>query len=213
MPGIIHRKRHMKSIRTMTELSVSLNRLFYDLSQDGPMEYRDNHPKRATVDLIHRVATEKHLKKKIKRIVERFPHEWPIHEQAAYILRAYSGLQIFPDANHRTGLAIMRVHLHDYGYDFILADAELQSFIDKIRNPRSSLCARCNAGNLLDRNRPFMFIADTIEKNMKKHHWTKRALRLLMWRSPAKKVPRTLLITPYETPEAENERKSTLKPK
>lgn len=204
MVKVVHPRSTEKTFQNLLDLSVELNALFFEMAQSGPMQYRDHHPTRQTQDRIARVRTEKHLRKKIRRIAERFPHHWPVHEQAAYIIRAYSGLQIFPDANHRTGLAIMRSYLHHHGHDFALAGEELKEFINTIRNPRSEYCTRCNAGQLLDRDKSFLYIARRIDSNLRKLSWF---IRMSGWITGSR-LPRPVLFTSYEDPDDERHRKT-----
>ncbi len=44
---------------------------------------------------------------KLNRIIEEFPRTEPLPQQCAHWMRAFSGLHMFPDANHRTGMAAL----------------------------------------------------------------------------------------------------------
>ncbi|WP_266082518.1 hypothetical protein [Haladaptatus caseinilyticus] len=44
----------------------------------------------------------------IKKLLQRFPYDEPLHDQCALWMQAFVGKHFFPDANHRTGVVILR---------------------------------------------------------------------------------------------------------
>jgi len=51
----------------------------------------------------------------LRRILREFPTDAPLHEQCAGWMHAVAGRHFFPDANHRTALALLRKLLKDNG--------------------------------------------------------------------------------------------------
>lgn len=45
---------------------------------------------------------------KIRKILRRFPLDEPLQEQCALWMQAFVGKHFFPDANHRTGVVLLR---------------------------------------------------------------------------------------------------------
>lgn len=197
MAKIIHRSAE-RSYETLLDLSVELNLLFYQSAAKGGMVYRADLSRRDTRYAIEQVRRDKTKRKKIRRIAERFPHDWPLHGQAAYLLRAFSGLQIFPDANHRTGLAILREHLHAHGRHFDLQGEPLAKFITELRSLKGPYSSRCNAGQLHDRNRSLLYIERMIQDHTRPFTLRERTGRWLVWipGSPGSHWSPPL-ITPY----------------
>lgn len=66
---------------------------------------------------------------KFVRIHRDFPVR-PLPGQCAYVLRAFSGLQVFPDANHRSALYFLRVLLWQRG---IVVDATPMAAAELLR--------------------------------------------------------------------------------
>lgn len=144
------------STNRLVELSGLTNLMFYLLAQRGQQRYStysDRDP-RYEIEI-----TLRNKRDKFEKIVRRFPFEWSVPGQAAYILRAYSGLQIFPDANHRSGIAVSRMHLKLAGFDLRASPREMRTLIEDIRYSRSPFWARCNASVLAERNPPLLHIA------------------------------------------------------
>lgn len=52
---------------------------------------------------------------KLDRIIEEFPRTEPLPQQCAHWMRAFAGLHMFPDANHRTGMAALYGLLNSNG--------------------------------------------------------------------------------------------------
>jgi prophage maintenance system killer protein len=44
----------------------------------------------------------------LRRVLDDFPREAPLHEQCAGWMHAIAGKHFFPDANHRTAMALLR---------------------------------------------------------------------------------------------------------
>lgn len=147
-----------ESIETLIDVSEATNLYFYELYKKGIMEYRDFWPSGDVAFNIKKVR--KKQEKKFRRIVEQFPYEWRAQNQAAYVLRAFSGLQLFPDANHRTGLAISRVHLYAHNLELRGTSADWTALVDAIRSPKSPLNSRCTTDKLRDQNPCLAHIAD-----------------------------------------------------
>lgn len=51
----------------------------------------------------------------LRRVLYDFPQSAPLHEQCAGWMHAVAGKHFFPDANHRTALALLRTLLHENG--------------------------------------------------------------------------------------------------
>lgn len=49
----------------------------------------------------------------LRRVLYDFPLNAPLHEQCAGWMHAVAGKHYFPDANHRTALALLRTLLHE----------------------------------------------------------------------------------------------------
>lgn len=52
----------------------------------------------------------------IHRALRRFPRDVPLIDQCAFWMRAFTGYHFFPDANHRTSIAILRNRLLNRGF-------------------------------------------------------------------------------------------------
>lgn len=121
-----------KSAQDLADLSVALNLFIYERSLTDPrMIYRDPKPKGSPEINIRR--TLERCQARFQSVVRQFPYNWQVTRQAAYILRAYSGLQMFPDANHRTGLAISRLHLHAEGYQLKAPKLEYERLVRDLK--------------------------------------------------------------------------------
>lgn len=51
----------------------------------------------------------------LRRVLRDFPTDAPLHEQCAGWMHAVAGKHFFPDANHRTALALLRELLRENG--------------------------------------------------------------------------------------------------
>jgi len=172
-----------RTTRTLIDLSVWFNMMVYEISQaNQSMVYRDPLPGGTTKVNIERVADRE--EKRFRRIAERFPYGWPLHEQGAYILRAYSGLQIFPDANHRTGLAISRAHLrlNDHVLDARLAD--WKALVGDLKQQHGPYFSRCRADGIALRNRCFMHVASFYEQHCRRRNIVDRFRERVARRQP-----------------------------
>ncbi|MFB6125858.1 MAG: hypothetical protein ABEJ79_00960 [Halolamina sp.] len=47
--------------------------------------------------------------RRIRRIIRGFPRSEPLPQQCAHWMRAFAGLHLFPDANHRTGMNTLQI--------------------------------------------------------------------------------------------------------
>lgn len=54
---------------------------------------------------------------RLYRIFRAFPRDVPVAAQCAHWMRAFAGLHFFPDANHRTGMALLQGLLKLNGVD------------------------------------------------------------------------------------------------
>lgn len=81
------------------------------LMSDGRYDLRE-HERRADVrEAIWRVRNND-----IHRALRRFPRDVPLIDQCAFWMRAFTGYHFFPDANHRTAIALLRNRLLDRGF-------------------------------------------------------------------------------------------------
>lgn len=51
----------------------------------------------------------------LRKVMRRFPQDEPIHDQCGLWVRGVAGRQFFPDANHRTAIALLRKLLKENG--------------------------------------------------------------------------------------------------
>lgn len=51
----------------------------------------------------------------LREVVRRFPKDEPLADQCAHWVHAIAGRHFFPDANHRTAIALLRTLLRDNG--------------------------------------------------------------------------------------------------
>lgn len=51
----------------------------------------------------------------LRKVMRRFPRNEPIHDQCGLWVRGVAGRQFFPDANHRTAIALLRKLLLENG--------------------------------------------------------------------------------------------------
>lgn len=51
----------------------------------------------------------------LRKMMRRFPTDEPVHDQCALWVRGVAGRQFFPDANHRTAIALLRKLLKENG--------------------------------------------------------------------------------------------------
>lgn len=54
----------------------------------------------------------------LRRIFYRFPFDWPLSDQCAGWMHAVVGKHFFPDANHRTAVALLRRLLDENGIEY-----------------------------------------------------------------------------------------------
>lgn len=122
-----------EEVREFQRGCVAINHLFLTLSEQGIMEYRDHWPKRTPRENIEWVGRDKTCRRKFRRILEGLDASAPMQEQAAYLLRAFSGLQMFPDANHRTGLIVVAFYLDAKGWRFSASPTDMVGLVERIR--------------------------------------------------------------------------------
>lgn len=60
----------------------------------------------------------------LRRVLREFPVDEPVHEQCALWMHAVVGKHLFPDANHRTAVALLRKLLRDNGIEYTGWDPE-----------------------------------------------------------------------------------------
>lgn len=192
-----------RSTATLIELSVATNLLIFEIAQaTNDMVYRDPLPGGTTRVNIERVRDRE--ERRFRSIVNRFPWQWPPVEQGAYILRAYSGLQIFPDANHRTGLAMSRIHLRQHG---LLLDARLdewKALVSDLKSQHGVYFSRCKADAIAARNKSFHRVADFYAT----HARPRNILDTVRERFRRRARPGDLAFWDDEAPTAEAARKS-----
>lgn len=78
---------------------------------EGPEGWREAERTRRILHTIHR----------------HFPEQAPVHEQAAYLVLQFSGLEPFPEANHRTGWDLTAEILQHAGHELTATVAEGQA--------------------------------------------------------------------------------------
>jgi len=54
----------------------------------------------------------------LRRVLSQFPMEWSLEEQCAGWMHAVVGKHFFPDANHRTAVALLRRLLDENGIEY-----------------------------------------------------------------------------------------------
>lgn len=211
---MLHTKRHLPGLFDKDDSEGTANRLigvsqatnlsFYQLGQQGVMVYRDGWERGTTEVNIQRVGQRE--RRKIQRIAQHFPYDWPLHEQCAYLLRAYSGLQLYPDANHRTGMAIAAFHAFAHQCSLQASASEAARFVDDVRNPRSPLNARRTVNRILERDGSFRHLSDFYGRNLHKIPWFRWFMSKRQMASGS--LGETLLtLVPAETEEVERRRK------
>lgn len=168
--------------------------MFYELASDGIMEYRDHWPKRATEQNIEQVGTDSHPRRKFRRILESLDSTDSIYEQAAFLLRAFSGLQLFPDANHRTGLVFVGYVLDSNGYSLECRLEDVVALVADIRPERGPYSARRNAGRLTERDASFHRVLSFMEAFVRRTPWWQRVLPITI----AGRIRRTARRLPLE---------------
>lgn len=161
------------------------------------------------------MSRDKTPRRKFRRILEGLDDDWPMHEQAAYILRAFSGLQLFPDANHRTGLVIVALLLDDKRWKFAATPTETVPVVVRVRSDMDAMSARRTVDRLAERDASFLFLAEFMKNHVRKLTFLERCKR--RWRH-ARHVRRMLSDLPIaewkamlEDPEAEEKRKRRLR--
>lgn len=165
-----------EAVRQFQRGCADINRLFYDLAQDGVMEYRDHWPKGTPEQNIEKVATTRHSRRKFRRILECLDSAGSIHEEAALLLRAFSGLQLFPDANHRTGLIFVGYFLDKQGYTLECGMAAVVALVEDIRPERGPYSARRTADRLAERDASFHRVLAFMQEFVRRQPWWKRML-------------------------------------
>lgn len=150
---------------------ADINRLFLDLARQGIMEYRDHWPKGTSEHNIERVATEKTRRRKFRRILEGLNERDSVQEQAAYLLRAFSGLQLFPDANHRTGLVFVAYFLDLKGYVLECGLTEVVKLVEDIRPERGPFSARRTADRLTEHDASFKRVLQFMQAHVQRKPW------------------------------------------
>lgn len=80
-------------------------------------ENRDHHYEPVTPHTQRKIANVRNGD--LNRVMEEFPYDDPLTEQCAHWVRAIIGLHFFPDANHRTAMAILNALLQLNGLDRI----------------------------------------------------------------------------------------------
>lgn len=170
LPGIFDKDDLEGTRARLLAVSQATNLTFYRMSlQPGGMVYRDGWDRGTTEVNIQRVADRE--KRKLHRIAQHFPHHWPLHEQCAYLLRAYSGLQLYPDANHRTGMALAAFHAFAQQHRLRAEPEEAKRFVHDVCDPKSPLNARRKVSRILERDASFEHLADFYGRNLHKIRW------------------------------------------
>ena len=75
----------------------------------------DIEPHQTVKELRHDIWVTRN--KDLRRVTEEFPTDRPLRVQCAYWMHAVVGKHFFPDANHRTAMALLRKLLRDNGID------------------------------------------------------------------------------------------------
>jgi death-on-curing family protein len=68
-------------------------------------------------------------KRKVEAMYRVFPHDRPIAEQAAYLVKNLVNLQRYPDANKRTASVLLEVFLEENGYKLGCTNDEYARFL------------------------------------------------------------------------------------
>jgi prophage maintenance system killer protein len=55
----------------------------------------------------------------LRRVIYQFPMKWPLEEQCAGWMHAVVGKHFFPDANHRTAVALLRRLLAENSIEYV----------------------------------------------------------------------------------------------
>lgn len=197
-----------KAVREFQQACSDINFLFFVVSKQGQMEYRDHWQKRSTEENIKWVSRDKTQRRRFRRIMECIDEKDPART-AALVLRAFSGLQLFPDANHRTGLVIMGALSHRMGYRFQAQPKEMATVVENIRSEYGPLSARRTADKLLVEDDCLDFLSRFMQNHIRKLTLRER-IRFRFWPNKGfqefgKDLP--LKIAP-ETPEEEKRRKN-----
>lgn len=206
-PVIFHSADVPRSVATLIDLSMSINLYIYKLAQSNTgseMIYSDPLPGGSTLVNIQRVR-EKNAKKFL-RIVENFPYDWSITDQSAYVLRAYSGLQLFPDANHRTGLAISRAHLQREGYFLRATSSDWKQLVHDLKDQHGKYRSRCKVDVIRTRNSCFEHVAEFYEAHTKRHTTITKLIDRMFPKYT--QGPPSLAFLDDETPEEQAARKA-----
>lgn len=194
-----------RSAEILTDLSEQINLYIFDLAADDKMIYRDPWPGGTTRQNILRVRERK--EKKFRRIVDKFPHRWQVTEQGAYILRAFSGLQLFPDANHRTGLALSRLHLAFFSYRLEATPDQWRALVKDLKSQQGPYRSVCKVDAIGDRNACFNHVAEFYGTHTRVPTLFGRAVELLKGRQLP---PEHMAFLESESAEDEAARKKLL---
>lgn len=100
-------------------------------------------------------------RKKLATIHKEFPHGAPLHEQAAYVVRAFNGLRPFAEANHRTGWDYLSELMIHSGYEVFPSEEEGRALGNEVWGRVGEAYPDGFGRNrVLDRDAVFQYLAD-----------------------------------------------------
>jgi hypothetical protein len=111
---------HLEPLQNFLQRAVEFNRIYSADNQlhDAALADRaDRHEK----TLAERAAK---CRRALATIHKNFPNGAPLHEQGAYLLRAFTGLKPFDEGNYRTGWDMLAAVLAHHEHELMALDQE-----------------------------------------------------------------------------------------
>lgn len=102
----------MRRITDLSSISAENFKIRNTKFLRGAHEYETHH-RHHPDEIRHRIWVVRNSD--IRRVIREFPRELPLNEQCAHWMHAVVGKHFFPDANHRTAMALLRRLLRQNG--------------------------------------------------------------------------------------------------
>lgn len=72
--------------------------------------------------------------RKVDTMYRLFPHDRPLPEQAAYLVKNLVNLQRYPDANKRTASVLLEVFLEENGHELVCSNDNYAQFLLEVQH-------------------------------------------------------------------------------
>jgi hypothetical protein len=172
-----------------TRVLVETNRMFLRQSRLGTGIYKNTGKRDPDVELERILATRGDRARKFRRIRKDFPIR-SLPAQCAYLLRAFSGLQVFPDANHRSSFYFIRSLLWTRGIVVSTTPKDAAKLVSNLKSPHGRYFTGALRQNELQaKDEAYWLILDWFERRLRlqsfgqsfRYHFLKMDAPLVAW--------------------------------